>query len=100
MTVTTASRTERAGKIVHISRGLCPLTDVPLDVQQLLAEASRRLPRGGICLASALALHGLTEQMPPKVWIAIGSRDWPPRSRAPVFKKRESRTTSQRYTKV
>jgi predicted transcriptional regulator of viral defense system len=30
-------------------------------------------------LASALAFHGLTDQMPPKVWIAIGRKDWRPR---------------------
>nr|WP_018289601.1 hypothetical protein [Verrucomicrobium sp. 3C] len=29
-----------------------------------------------ICLISALAFHGLTDQLPKKVWIAIGRNDW------------------------
>ena len=36
-------------------------------------------PKGVICLASALAFHGLTDQMQPLVWIAIGRKDWRPR---------------------
>jgi hypothetical protein len=36
-------------------------------------------PKGVICLASALAFQGLTDQIPPKVWIAIGRKDWRPR---------------------
>jgi len=36
-----------------------------------LAEAARLVPKGVICLASALAFHGLTDQMPPKVWISL-----------------------------
>jgi predicted transcriptional regulator of viral defense system len=27
---------------------------------------------------SALAFHGLTDQLPPKVWMAIGHKDWAP----------------------
>lgn len=32
-----------------------------------------------ICLVSALAFHGLTDQLPRKVWYAIGARDWEPK---------------------
>jgi predicted transcriptional regulator of viral defense system len=28
---------------------------------------------------SALAFHGLTDQIPRKVWIAIGAKDWEPK---------------------
>jgi predicted transcriptional regulator of viral defense system len=52
---------------VRLARGLYQLPDAPLDPQQSLAEAARLVPKGIICLASALALHGLTDQMPPKV---------------------------------
>jgi len=34
---------------------------------------------GVICLVSALAFHGITDQMPRRVWIAIGPKDWKPR---------------------
>ena len=79
VTSATVSRMERAGDIVRITRGLYQLPDAPLDTQQSLAEVSRLVPKGVICLASALAFHGLTDQMPPKVWIAIGRKDWRPR---------------------
>lgn len=79
ITAATVSRMERAGDIVRITRGLYQLPDAPLDAQQSLAEAARLVPKGVICLASALAFHGLTDHMPPKVWIAIGRKDWRPR---------------------
>jgi predicted transcriptional regulator of viral defense system len=86
VTATTVSRMERAGEIVRLARGLYQLPDAPLDVQQSLAEASRLVPKGVICLASALAFHGLTDQMPPKVWIAIGRKDWRPRVTYPPIR--------------
>jgi predicted transcriptional regulator of viral defense system len=79
ITATTVSRMERAGEVVRLARGLYQLPDAALDAQQSLAEAARLVPKGVICLASALAFHGLTDQMPPKVWIAIGRKDWRPR---------------------
>jgi predicted transcriptional regulator of viral defense system len=86
VTATTVSRMERAGEIVRLARGLYQLPDAPLDVQQSLAEAARMVPNGVICLASALAFHGLTDQMPPKVWIAIGRKDWRPRVTYPPIR--------------
>jgi predicted transcriptional regulator of viral defense system len=86
ITATTVSRMERAGEIVRLARGLYQLPDAPLDVQQSLAEAARLVPKGVICLASALAFHGLTDQMPPKVWIAIGRKDWRPRVTYPPIR--------------
>jgi predicted transcriptional regulator of viral defense system len=86
VTATTVSRMERAGEIVRLARGLYQLPDAALDVQQSLAEASQLVPKGVICLASALAFHGLTDQMPPKVWIAIGRKDWRPRVTYPPIR--------------
>ena len=62
---------ERAGEVVRLARGLYQIPDAALDAQQSLAEAARLVPKVVICPASALAFHGLTAQMPPKVWIAI-----------------------------
>jgi predicted transcriptional regulator of viral defense system len=86
ITATTVSRMEQAGEVVRIARGLYQLPDAELDPQQSLAEAARLVPRGVICLASALAFHGLTDQMPPKVWIAIGRKDWRPRVSYPPIR--------------
>ena len=86
ITATTVSRMERAGEVVRLARGLYQLPNAALDAQQSLAEAARLVPKGVICLASALAFHGLTDQMPPKVWIAIGRKDWRPRLAYPPIR--------------
>lgn len=86
VTATTVSRMVRAGEVVRLARGLYQLPDAALDPHQSLAEAARLVPRGVICLASALAFHGLTDQMPPKVWIAIGRKDWRPRVTYPPLR--------------
>ena len=78
VTGTTVSRMERAGEVVRLARGLYQLPNAALDPQQSLAEASR--------LVSALAFHGLTDQIPPKVWIAIGRKDWRPRISCPPLR--------------
>jgi predicted transcriptional regulator of viral defense system len=67
-------------------RGLYQLADATLDPQQSLAEAARLVPKGVICLASALAFRGLTDQMPSKVWLAIGRKDWRPRVTYPSLR--------------
>jgi predicted transcriptional regulator of viral defense system len=86
ITATTVSRMAQAGEVVRLARGLYQLPDAALDPQQSLAEAARLVPMGVICLASALAFHGLTDQMPPKVWIAIGRKDWRPRVTYPPIR--------------
>jgi predicted transcriptional regulator of viral defense system len=86
ITATTVSRMEHAGEVMRLARGLYQLPNAALDPQQSLAEAARLVPKGVICLASALAFHGLTDQMPPKVWIAIGRKDWRPRVSYPPIR--------------
>ena len=63
ITATTVGRMEQAGEVVRLARGLYQLHDAALDAQQSLAEVARPVPKGIICLASALASHGLTDQM-------------------------------------
>jgi len=79
VTAATVGRMERKGEVVRLARGLYQLPDAPLDAHHSLAEAAKRLPRGVICLVSALAFHGLTDQLPRKVWMAIGRKDWAPK---------------------
>ncbi|MFA6231207.1 MAG: type IV toxin-antitoxin system AbiEi family antitoxin domain-containing protein [Rhodanobacter sp.] len=79
ITSATVSRLERDGAIVRLARGLYQLPDAPLDQQHSLAEATKLIPKGVICLTSALAFHGLTEQLPARVWVALGKKDWRPR---------------------
>lgn len=80
VTAATMSRMERDGEVRRLARGLYQLADAPLDANHSLAEAAKRVPRGVVCLVSALAFHGLTDQLPKQVWLAIGQKDWPPKS--------------------
>lgn len=80
VTAATMSRMERDGEVLRLARGLYQLPDAPLDVHHSLAEAAKRLPKGVVCLVSALAFHDLTDQLPRHVWMAIGQKDWAPKA--------------------
>lgn len=80
---TTVARMVDDGLVIKLSRGLYQLADAPIDGNHDLAEAAKRVPKGVICLVSALAFHGLTDQIPRRVWMAIGARDWQPSSDGP-----------------
>ncbi|MFN7166767.1 MAG: type IV toxin-antitoxin system AbiEi family antitoxin domain-containing protein [Pannonibacter sp.] len=80
VTAATLSRMERDGEVVRLARGLYQLPDAQLSANHSLAEAAKRLPKGVVCLVSALAFHGLTDQLPRKVWLAIGRNDWTPKA--------------------
>jgi predicted transcriptional regulator of viral defense system len=77
VTAATMSRMERAGEVIRLSRGFYQLPDVDLDPNHSLAEAATRVPKGVACLVSVLVFHSLTDQLPPKVWMAIGPKTWP-----------------------
>ncbi len=79
VTAATLSRMERDGEVLRLARGLYQLPDAPLDAHHSLAETAKRVPKGVVCLVSALAFHQLTDQLPRQVWIAIGQKDWAPR---------------------
>lgn len=79
VTAATMSRMERAGEVIRLSRGVYQLSDAKLDPHHSLAESAKRVPKGVVCLVSALAFHGLTDHLPPRVWMAIGIKDWAPR---------------------
>ncbi|MDZ4759864.1 MAG: type IV toxin-antitoxin system AbiEi family antitoxin domain-containing protein [Alphaproteobacteria bacterium] len=86
VTAATMTRMANDGEVVRLARGLYQLADAELDAQHSLAEAAARLPKGVICLTSALVFHGLTDQLPRKVWIAIGVGDWAPEPSSPPLR--------------
>ena len=53
------------------TRGVYRLPDAPVNEHADLVQAALRIPKGVICLISALALHGLTTQIPHAVNIAL-----------------------------
>lgn len=68
------TRAVRNGQLERLSRGLYGLPDRPVSAHTTLAEAARRVPRGVICLLSALTYHELTTQAPFEVWLAIDNK--------------------------
>jgi predicted transcriptional regulator of viral defense system len=74
----TIARAVEEGELERISRGLYQRRDADIEEHQILAEAATRVPKGVIALTSALAFHGLTDQMPRRIWMAIGPSDWSP----------------------
>ena len=83
ITAATISRMVENGEVIRLARGLYQLPDAPLEAKHSLAEAAKLVPKGVICLVSALAYHDLTDQLPRKVWMAIGTRDWSPKAGNP-----------------
>jgi predicted transcriptional regulator of viral defense system len=85
-TAAAVSRMERAGEIVRLGRGLYQLPDAPMSVHHSLVTAAKRVPKGVVCLASALAFHGLTDQLPRQVWLAVSTADWARRATQPQLR--------------
>ncbi|MGE3845044.1 MAG: AbiEi antitoxin N-terminal domain-containing protein, partial [Vicinamibacterales bacterium] len=77
-------RLTEAGLLERVCRGLYSLPEAEATEHRTLAEVTARIPHGIIVLLSALQLHGLTSQMPHRVWVAIGERDRRPATDLPV----------------
>jgi predicted transcriptional regulator of viral defense system len=75
----TLARLVREGVVVRPARGLYQLAEGSADSRRALAETAALVPKGVICLVSALQFHGLTLQMPSSVWMAIERTAWRPR---------------------
>jgi len=80
------SRLVSAGRLERIARGIYSLPGVSLSEHRSLAEASLRVPRGVVCLLSALRVHGLGTQAPFEVWLAIPHHFPTPRLDQPALR--------------
>lgn len=74
---------EEQGLLVRSGRGLYTPVDAKITELHTLAEAAKRVPRGVVCLLSALRFHDIGTQSPFEVWVAIGEKDRRPRSGNP-----------------
>lgn len=72
-----------AGVIEAVSRGVYRLAEAEWSVDPDLLAVAARVPRAVICLASALAVHELTTQIPRTVDIALPPGGSGPRFRHP-----------------
>ena len=67
------SRLVAAGKLERVARGVYSLPGRALSEHRSLAEVALRVPRGVVCLLSALRVHGIGTQAPFEVWLALPS---------------------------
>jgi len=80
------SRLVKDGRLRRLARGVYVRPDQPLSEHISLAEAALRVPRGVICLLSALRIHGLGTQAPHQVWLAIPQNSPTPRVERPTLR--------------
>ena len=72
------------GVLDRPSRGLYVLPDSEPSEHRTIVEACKLIPKGIVCLLTALRIHELTTQSPFEVWMAIGEKarrpkiDYPP----------------------
>ena len=59
------------GEVVSLSRGVWRLADAPPTAHESLLAASLRAPHATVCLISALSFHGLTDEIPAAVDLAV-----------------------------
>lgn len=64
--------------LVRESRGLYRLADATPPGNPDLVNVSAKIPKGVICLISALSVHELTTQIPHEVYVAISRNATPP----------------------
>lgn len=78
------TRAVRRGQLERVGRGLYGLPGRVVSAQGSLSEVALRVPKGVVCLLSALRFHNLTTQAPFEVWLAIENKaigpklDYPP----------------------
>jgi predicted transcriptional regulator of viral defense system len=71
------------GLLEQAGRGIYRLADAPVTELSSLAEVSKRVPHGVICLLSALQTHGLTTEAPHAVWVLIDGHARMPKLASP-----------------
>lgn len=75
-----------AGKLVRVARGIYSLPGRGLSEHRSLAEAALRVPKGVVCLLSALRVHEIGTQAPHEVWMAIPHNSPSPRLDQPALR--------------
>ncbi len=65
------TRLVRRGELIRVARGLYTRPHGLDSEHATLAEVAALVPRGVVCLLSALSFHELGTQNPHKVWLAL-----------------------------
>jgi predicted transcriptional regulator of viral defense system len=80
------TRLVAAGELERVARGVYGLPTRPLNEHCSLAEVCLRVPRGVVCLLSALRVHDIGTQAPFQVWLAIPHHSPAPRLDHPAVR--------------
>ena len=67
------------GVLERPSRGLYVLPDSQPSELRTIVEDCKLVPKGIVCLLTALRIHELTTESPFEVWMAIGEKDRKPK---------------------
>jgi predicted transcriptional regulator of viral defense system len=73
------TRLYQHGKIQRVARGVYAPISTKTSESNTLAIASTKVPKGVLCLISALHYYGLTTQVPWEVWLAIDKHSRKPK---------------------
>jgi predicted transcriptional regulator of viral defense system len=68
---TALHRLREAGELVAVGRGVVQLPGAGMGMLSGLAVVSARVPRGVICLNSALAFWDLSDEVPERIHVAV-----------------------------
>ncbi len=80
------TRLVQAGKLERLARGLYGLPGAAVSEHRSLAEVALRVPKGVVCLLSALRVHGIGTQAPFEVWLALPRNTPAPRLDQPQLR--------------
>jgi predicted transcriptional regulator of viral defense system len=67
-------RLARQGHLTRLGRGLYAPASAKPSEHHTLAEVAKRVPKGIVCLLTALRFHALGTQHPREVWLAVDRR--------------------------
>ena len=76
----------QADKLERVARGVYGLPGAATSEHRSLAEIAIRVPKGVVCLLSALQFHEIGTQAPFEVWLAIPNRVAGPRIEQPSIR--------------
>ncbi len=80
------TRLVQAGKLERLARGMYGLPGASVSEHRSLAEVALRVPKGVVCLLSALRVHGIGTQAPFEVWLALPHRAAVPKLMQPQLR--------------
>jgi len=74
----------RQGRLLRLKAGLYQLPEALADEHTAIVQAALAIPRGVICLTSALDVYDLTDANPERVFVALPQGSWVPRVAEPL----------------